>query len=113
MALQENRRHKRLCHRAARLDVADLLEIAAMKGLRARDVRAEPDSGEDSAGDEAEPAAAHASGSSGSACSGVMKDNDAVLASEAEPPATTAADAVAEAASVDKLPAVGDIAGEL
>ena len=81
-----------------------------MKGLRARDVRPEPDSGDDSAGDEAEPAPAHAAASSGSACSGIIRHNDAMPASEAKPPAITAADAVAEATDVDKHPAEEDIA---
>ncbi len=84
-----------------------------MKGLRARDVRPEPDSGEDSAGDEAEPAAAHADASSGAACSGIIRRNDAMTASEAKPPAITAGDAVAEAANVDRHPAIQDIAGKL
>ena len=53
---KENRRHKRLVKRASKLDVADLLEIAAMKGLRPREVHDEnPSAGEES-GDEAEPA---------------------------------------------------------
>ena len=84
-----------------------------MKGLRARDVRPEPDSGEDSAGDEAEPAAAHADASSGAACSGIIRRNDAMMASEAKPPAIAAGDAVAEAANVDRHPAIQDIAGKL
>lgn len=33
--LQENRRHKRLMKKASKLQIADLLEIAAMRGLRA------------------------------------------------------------------------------
>ena len=84
-----------------------------MKGLRARDVRPEPDSGEDSAGDEAERAAAHADASSGAACSGIIRHKDAMMASEAKPPAITAGDAVAEAANVDRHPAIQDIAGKL
>ena len=57
---KENRRHKRLVKRASKLDVADLLEIAAMKGLRPREVHDDnPSAGEES-GDEAEPAPADA-----------------------------------------------------
>ena len=78
--------------------------------MKARDVRPQPDSGDDSAGDEAEPAPAHAAASSGSACSGIIRHNDAMPASEAKPPASAAADAVAEATDVDKHPAEEDIA---
>ena len=55
---KENRRHKRLVRRASKLDVADLLEIAAMKGLRPREVHADNPSGGEESGDEAEPAPA-------------------------------------------------------
>ena len=82
---QENRRHKRLCQRASRLDVADLLEIAAMKGLRPRDVRADPESENESPGDEAEPAPAAAAASIGAAASGIITHRDAATASEAKP----------------------------
>jgi hypothetical protein len=53
---EENRRHKRLVKRASKLDVADLLEIAAMKGLRPREVHDESPSAGEESGDEAEPA---------------------------------------------------------
>ena len=99
--LQENRRRKRLCQRASRLDVADLLEIAATKGFRLRDVRPEPDSGDESPGDEAEHAPAHAAASSGAAGSGIIRHNDGLAASEAKPPAIVGAAALAEAAHVD------------
>ena len=73
-----------------------------MKGRRARDVRPEPDSGDESAGDEAEPAPAHAAASSGAAGSGIIRHNDGMAASEAKPPAVVGAAALAEAAHVDK-----------
>jgi len=87
LLLQENRRHKRLCKRATRLDVADLLEIAAMKGLRPRDVHAAEESADESAGDEAEPAPAPSAAASGAAGSGILRHAAATAAGEAEPPA--------------------------
>jgi hypothetical protein len=35
---QETRRHRRLCKKAARLDVKDLLEICAIKGMKSNDM---------------------------------------------------------------------------
>ena len=85
--LQENWRHKRVRKRASRFDVADLLEIAAMKGLRPRDVQAAEESADESAGDEAEPAPVLAAGASGAAGSGVIRHAAGSAAGEAEPPA--------------------------
>jgi hypothetical protein len=59
---QENRRHRRLVKKAARLDVKDLLEIASMKGVAnaAGHAASSPLGGSDGG----------ASSASGSACSG-------------------------------------------
>jgi hypothetical protein len=89
--LQENWRHKRVRKRASRLDVADLLEIAAMKGLRPRDVQAAEESADESAGDEAEPAPVPAAGASGAAGSGIIRHAAGSAAGEAEPPALAGA----------------------
>jgi hypothetical protein len=86
------------------------LEIAAMKGLRARDVRADADSDEESAGDEAEPTPADAAASSGAAGSGISRHNDAMAASEAKPPAMVGPAALPAAAHGDNHAAEEHIA---
>lgn len=71
--------------------MADVLKIAAMKGLRPRDVQAAEESADESAGDEAEPAPVPAAGASGAAGSGIIRHAAGSAAGEAEPPALAGA----------------------
>jgi hypothetical protein len=78
---QETKRHRRLCKKAARLDVKDLLEICAIKGMKSNDM---PEDGASSS-------------TPGAAGSGSPPPPDAGAATT--PPAATASGATAQRAA--------------
>ena len=70
---EETKRHRRLCKKASRLDVKDLLEICVLKGMNANDI---PGNGASSSA-AGTPAAGSSAGSSGSGGAGPGPQADA------------------------------------